>query len=178
LRAPPERVDMSIRNDVPPKTVGIDLREEGVAVEYADGRLTLYHGVPERVTGSLTTPPGKEVHVLVTDPTETEGVMMYVNDLTTEAEILEDTGVGRVVLSEGEQEELFPGVTARSLPGERLTVEADPELARGRVFVFVEDQWAEKSYEFVPHDAIDDEEPADETDESADGDPDDDADGG
>jgi hypothetical protein len=102
--------------------------------------------------------------------------MMYVNDLTTEDEILEDTGVGRVVLSDGEEEELFPGVTARSLPGERLVVEADPELARGRVFAFVEDQWAEKSYEFVPREAMDDDS-ADDSDESGDDAEADDADG-
>jgi hypothetical protein len=31
----------------------------------------------------------------------------------------------------------------------RTEVEADPEVARGRVFVFVEDDWGEASYEFV-----------------------------
>lgn len=140
---------MSARNDVAPKTVGVELREEGVAVEYLDGRVTFYRGVPETVTGSLTATPGKEVHVLVTDPTETEGVLLYVNDLKTADEILEDTGVGRVVLEESESESIFPGVTAERLSGERTRVTADPEVARGRVFAFVEDQWSEDSYEFV-----------------------------
>jgi hypothetical protein len=140
---------MGARNDVPPKTVGVELREEGVAVEYLDSRVTLYHGVPERVDGTLTAGPGKEVHVLVTDPTETEGVMIYVNDLKTNDEILEQSGVGRVLLDAGETESLFPGVTARRLPGERTAIEADPEVARGRVFAFVEDEWTEESYEFV-----------------------------
>ncbi|WP_053948516.1 DUF5796 family protein [Halolamina sediminis] len=140
---------MSNRNDVPPDTVGIDLREEGVVVEYADGRETLYRGVPSVEEGSVRTGPGKECHLLVTDPTESEGVMLYVNDRKTEDEILEDTGVGRVMIDPGEEEEVFPGVTARHLEGRRIEVEADPEVARGRVFVFVEDDWGEQSFEIV-----------------------------
>ncbi|QLG62305.1 DUF5796 family protein [Halorarum salinum] len=137
------------RSDVAPATVSVALREEGIEVEYLDGRVTFYHGVPEAVEGSLTTPPGKETHVLVTDPTETEGVLVYVNDLKTHDDILRDTGVGRVMLGEGEEEELFPGVTARRPGGQRTELEADPEVARGRVFVFAEDDWGEHSYEFV-----------------------------
>lgn len=140
---------MSARNDVPPSTVGISLLPEGVEVEYLDDRRTLYRGVPEKVEGSLRTGPGKETHVLVTDPTESEGVMVYVNDLKTHDDILEDTGVGRIILDAGEEEELFPGVTVRRVEGQRTEVEADPQVARGRVFVFVEDDWGEESYELV-----------------------------
>jgi hypothetical protein len=144
---------MQDRSDVPPSTVGVDLRDHGVAVEYLDGRETLYRGVPRAVTGTLRTGPGKETHVLVTDPTETEGVMLYVNDLNTHDDILADTGVGRVILDAGEEEEVFPGVTVRRIDGHRNEVRADPGVARGRVFVFVEDEWGEQSYEFVPEDA-------------------------
>ncbi|KPN31919.1 hypothetical protein SY89_02676 [Halolamina pelagica] len=144
---------MSNRNDVAPGTVGVDLREEGVVVEYDDGRDTLYRGVPSAEAGSVRTGPGKECHVLVTDPTETEGVMLYINDLKTEDEILEDTGVGRVMLESGAEEEVFPGVTARHVEGRRIEVEADPEEARGRVFVFVEDDWGEQSFEIVSPDS-------------------------
>jgi hypothetical protein len=140
---------MSNRNDVPPGTVGVDLVEEGVVVEYTDGRTTLYRGAPTVETGTLRTGPGKECHVLVTDPTETEGVMCYVNDYKTHDEILEGTGVGRVILDGGEEEELFPGVTVRRIDGNRTEVEADPDVARGRVFVFVEDDWGEESFELV-----------------------------
>ncbi len=140
---------MPAHSDVAPRTIGVDLRSEGVVVTYADGRTTMYRGVPTPVTDSLTTNPGKETHVLVTDPTETEGVMLYVNDLKTHDEILEDTGVGRILLDEDETEEVFPGVTIRRTGDHRTTVEADPEVARGRVFVFVEDDWGEASYEFV-----------------------------
>jgi len=140
---------MSMRTDVAPSTLGVALKEHGVEVEYLDGRTTLYRGVPEAVSGTLQTPPGKQTHVLVTDPTETEGVMMYVNDRKTHEDILEATGVGRVLLEADEEEELFPGVTVRQRPGYRTEVEADPEVARGRVFVFVEDDWSEASYELV-----------------------------
>jgi len=140
---------MSNRNDVAPGTVGVELREEGVVVEYQDGRDTLYRGVPSAEEGSIRTGPGKECHLLVTDPTESEGVMLYINDLKTEDEILEDTGVGRVMLDPGEAEEVFPGVVARHVEGRRIEVEADPEEARGRVFVFVEDDWGEQSFEIV-----------------------------
>lgn len=137
------------RNDVAPATVSVALREEGVEIEYLDGRVTFYHGVPKTVEGTLRTPPGKQTHVLVTDPTESEGVLLYVNDLKTHDDILGDTGVGRVILDEGDEEELFPGVTARRPGGQRTELEADPEVARGRVFAFVEDDWGEQSYEFV-----------------------------
>jgi hypothetical protein len=93
-------------------------------------------------------PPGTLAQVLVTDPTETEGVLVYVNDRNTADEILEDTGVGRVMLSDGESEELFPGVTV-SADGHAVTVDADPETARGRVFVFAEDDRREAAYEIV-----------------------------
>lgn len=144
---------MHNRDDVPPKTVGVDLREEGVAVEYLDGRETLYRGVPRRVSEPVVVPPETAVHVLVTDPDETEGVMLYVNDLKTENEILNATGVGRVILASGDREELFPGVEVSCRPDERIAVEADPDVARGRVFVFAEDEWTDRRFEFVPADA-------------------------
>ena len=150
---------MAVHNDVPPRTLGVELREEGVVVTYADDRTTIYRGVPQKVSDSLKTAPGKETHILVTDPTETEGVLLYVNDLKTADEILEDTGVGRILLEEGDREDVFPGVSVSRTDGLRTTVEADPEEARGRVFVFVEDDWGEASYEFVAeeHDAEPDE---------------------
>ncbi|WP_418281502.1 DUF5796 family protein [Halorubrum sp. DTA98] len=144
------------RSDVPPTSIGIDLREEGIVVEYLDGRTTLYRGAPEPIEGAMTTGPGKETHVLVTDPTETEGVMTYVNDFKTDDEILRDSGVGRVVLEPDETEELFPGVVV-TRTGQRNEVVADPAVAGGRVFVFVEDEWSEGSYEIVepPEEGLD-----------------------
>jgi hypothetical protein len=153
-----EPVGMSVRGDVAPGTVAVELLEHGVQVSYRDDRTTLYRGVPEAVTGTLTTAPGRETHVLVTDPTGTEGVMVYVNDLKTHDDILEATGVGRVILDAGDEEELFPGVTVRRIGGGRNEIEADPAVARGRVFVFVEDEMGEASYELVGEDGTADRE--------------------
>lgn len=139
---------MSVRSDVSPDTLPVELAEEGIYVEYADGRRVFYNGVPEKTDGSLRTQPGKMIHVLVTDPTETEGVLVYVNDRKTHDEILQDSGVGRIVLEPGEAEELFPGVEVR-MDGYAVEIEADPEIARGRIFVFEEDDLGERSFEIV-----------------------------
>lgn len=139
---------MTFRADVAPSTLGVELNEDGVVVEYIDGREVFYHGPPEAVEGSVRAPPGKLTQVLVTDPTETEGVLVYVNDRNTDESILEDTGVGRVMVANDEAEELFPGVTVRA-EAYAVEVEADPETARGRVFVFAEDEMSEHAYEIV-----------------------------
>lgn len=143
---------MSARTDVPPETVGVSLDPEGVEVTYTDGRSVFYHGVPEKRDGSVVTGPGKEVHVLVTDATESEGVLVYVNDRRTHDDVLESTGVGRVLLAEDETTSLFPGVEATNR-GLRVEVTADPTAIDGRVFVFVEDEVSEHSYELVADEA-------------------------
>ena len=139
---------MSERSEFSPDTLSVELTEAGIAVEYTDGREVFYGGVPEKIEGELTTAPGKEVHVLVTASTETEGVLVYVDDRTTADEILEKSGVGRVLLGEGEETTIFPGVSVRE-SGYRVTVDADPETARGRVFVFEEDDMGERAFEIV-----------------------------
>jgi hypothetical protein len=137
---------MSVRSDIAPGTVGIELVDGGVYVEYTDGRRTFYNGVPEKRETTVRCQPSKEVHVLVTD--EAEGVMVYVNDRKTSDEIIESSGVGRVILESGETAALFPGVTVRA-DGYAVEVEADPEEVEGRVFVFEEDEFGERSFELV-----------------------------
>lgn len=139
---------MSHRNEISPNTLRVDLDPEGIEVEYTDGRSVFYHGVPEKTSGPVRTPPGKQVHVLVTDPTETEGVVIYVNDRKTDDDILRDTGVGRVLVDAGEETSIFPGVTVRQ-EAYQIQVEADTEATRGRVFVFAEDELSERSWEIV-----------------------------
>ncbi len=139
---------MSNRSDIPPDTVSVDLTEDGVAVEYLDGRTAFYHGVPSKVVESVTTAPGKDTHVLITDQTETSGILVYVNDLRTHDDIIEESGVGRVILDDGEEDELFPGVTVRDQQM-RVEVSVDFEVTDGRVFVFEEDELGERSYEIV-----------------------------
>ena len=142
---------MESRSEVAPDTLAIDLQAEGVEVEYTDGRRVFYRGVPEPVEGSVTTAPGNDVHVLVTDASETQGVLTYVDERTTEDEILGDAGVGRVLLESGEEASLYPGVTVRETQM-RYEVDADLGGLDGRVFVFEEDELGERSYELVPAD--------------------------
>lgn len=140
---------MSTRSEVAPSTLEVDLVDGGIVVRYLDGREVFYHGPPESVEESVTPPPGKSVHVLVTDEDGVEGVMTYVNDRKTDASILESTGVGRVFVERGERTTLFPGVTAEN-EGHSVRVEADLEVVDGRVFVFAEDEFSERAYELVP----------------------------
>jgi hypothetical protein len=149
---------MRARSDLPPETLSVTLDPEGVGVEYRDGRETFYHGVPDPVGGPVRTGPDRQVHVLVTDPGGREGVMTYVNDRATHDDVLEQTGVGRVILEAGERGVLYPGVEVR-MDGMVPVIEADPAAVDGRVFVFEENELGERSYELV----ADDREGADES---------------
>jgi hypothetical protein len=155
----PVTAGMESRSAVPPETLPVELTPDGIEVEYTDGRRVFYRGVPTKVEGTVRTSPGKHVHVLVTDATESRGVLVYVDERDTEDEILEATGVGRVLLEQGEETTVFPGVTVRERQL-RVGVEADPGDVDGRVFVFEEDEMGERSFEIV----------ADADDESTDGD--------
>lgn len=139
---------MTSRSDVPPDTLSVDLTEAGIEVEYLDGRQVFYRGVPTAVEGPVQTAPGKNVHVLVTDESETRGILVYVNERNTEDEILEDTGVGRILLEQGEEAAVFPGVTARER-AMRVEIEADTDAVDGRIFVFEEDEFGERAFELV-----------------------------
>lgn len=139
---------MSAPSAVAPDTLAVELTDGGVAVRYLDGREVFYNGVPQPATGPVRTGPGKQVHLLVTDAAGRQGVLVYVNDRKTDPEILEESGVGRVVLDPGEEAEPFPGVTVR-MDGHAAVVDADPAAVDGRVFVFEEDQFDERSVEVV-----------------------------
>ena len=141
---------MSHRNDVAPATVGVEIGDGSVAVDYLDGRRVTYAVPPESVAGTVRCAPGKDVHVLVTDGDGREGVLVYVNDRKTHDDILGGSGVGRVLLSAGESTELFPGVRA-GVDGHAVTVESTGAV-EGRVFVFEEDEFGERAYELVAGD--------------------------
>ncbi|MDZ7729885.1 MAG: DUF5796 family protein [Natrialbaceae archaeon] len=138
---------MAGRSAVTPRTLEVELLEEGVVVRYLDGREVFYHGPLEQIEGSVRTPPKKGVHVLVTESGGAAGVMTYVNDHDTHDDVLEATGVGRVFADE-EPVEVFPGVDARR-DGYATIVEADLTAVDGRVFVFAEDEFSEHAYELV-----------------------------
>lgn len=135
-------------SDIPPQTLAVDLQEGGIAVEYRDGREVFYRGVPEQVDSPHETAPGKDVHVLVTDESDTSGVLVYVDERKTADEILETSGVGRVQLQPGDESTLFPGVVVEG-GNLRARITVDQSLHDGRVFVFEEDQFQEFSYEIV-----------------------------
>lgn len=140
---------MNGHSEVAPDTLSIDLAEDGIEVEYTDGRRVFYRGVPSPVEGSVTPAPGKDIHVLVTDESENHGALVYVDERTTEDEILEDTGVGRVLLDPQQEATVFPGVRARR-QSVRVEIEADPHAVDGRIFVFEEDAMGERSFEILP----------------------------
>lgn len=139
---------MSAPSEVAPDTLAVELTDGGIVVQYLDGREVFYNGVPETAVGPVRTQPGKQVHLLVTDAAGRQGVLLYVNDRKTDAEILEDSGVGRVVLEPEASAEPFPGVTVR-MDGHAAVVDAEPAAVDGRVFVFEEDQFGERSVELV-----------------------------
>ena len=134
--------------DVSPETLPVALTEDGIVVEYTDGREVFYRGVPDVVESPYQTVPGKDSHVLVTNETGSSGVLLYINERRTDGEILKGTGVGRVLLNRGETTTLFPGV-AVECTGMREEVRVDAAV-EGRVFVFEEDQFEERSFELVP----------------------------
>lgn len=139
---------MVTHSEVPPDTLSVRLVDGGIAVEYLDNREVFYHGVPASADTPYTTTPGKDVHVLVTDKTETSGILVYIDERTTETEILESSGVGRVLLDKGERRTLFAGVEA-TRNDLRYEIDIDEDVVDGRVFVFEEDQFAEASYELT-----------------------------
>ena len=139
---------MAVHNEVPPEPLEVELDEGGIYVSYRDNRRVFYNGVPEPVEATVRCRPGKEVQVLVTDESANECVMTYVNKRKTTDEILESSGVGRVLLEPGETTELFEGVTA-TVDGVAVEVTAEPAAAGGRVFVFEEDELGEAMYEIT-----------------------------
>lgn len=139
---------MPVHNEVPPEPLQVELDDGGIYVTYRDNRRVFYNGVPQPVEGTVRCQPGKEVQVLVVDRAGTEGVMTYVNERKTTDEILESSGVGRVLLEPGDTTELFAGVWA-TVDGVAIEISADPEAAGGRVFVFEEDELGEAMYEIT-----------------------------
>lgn len=139
---------MNRASEVAPSTLPVELTEGGIEIEYLDGRQVFYHGVPSKTTERHRTTPQMDVHVLITDQDGTEGVLIYLNDRKTDGDILEDSGVGRVLLADSESTSVFPGVTV-SRDGFAFEVEADFETVDGRVFVFEESEMAERRYEII-----------------------------
>lgn len=136
---------MRHRSNVSPDPLPVEATDAGIVLEYQDGRRVEYGATSRRPSGDIEATTAYEIHVLVTDEAPTEGVMVYVNDYNTSDDILESTGVGRLILGDGEQAAVYPGVTARR-DGERITISTDAEAVEGRVYSFVENQLDERAY--------------------------------
>lgn len=139
---------MRHRSNVSPAPLTVDRDGDGIEVRYRDGRTVRYADpVPadgERIAANTA----YEIHALVTDPDGSEGVMVYVNDHDTSDDILESTGVGRLLLEPGEEAAIYPGVTA-ARSRERITVRADPDAIDGSLYVFVENELEERAFRLV-----------------------------
>ncbi|MFW6153395.1 MAG: DUF5796 family protein [Halobacteriota archaeon] len=131
---------------VSPATLGVGLDDEGIEVRYLDGRTTVYRGPFEPSEPPLRTAPGRLVQILLVEPSETEGVLVYVNDRDTDAEILEETGVGRINLDPGGAAAVLPGVTVE-MDGYHAVVDVDGSAIDGRLFVFAEGPLDARAYE-------------------------------
>ncbi|AWB26888.1 DUF5796 family protein [Halococcoides cellulosivorans] len=132
---------------VDPATLPITIDDSGVEVTYDDGRTVRYRGVPQAREESVTVSAHRRVHVLATDADGETGALVYLTDRRTHHAVLEESGVGRYLPEETPQT-ILPGVTARR-EGSQLDIGADPDAVAGRVFVFVEDDRTEQSYELL-----------------------------
>lgn len=140
---------MASRSNVSPATLPVRATDAGIEVEYLDGRTVTYTAPPEPVEGTITVPERSHVHVLVVDEAAEQGQMVYVNDLDTADEILERSGVGRVLVDEGENVTVAQGVDlSRAREQVRIAVEYHPPDRV--VFVFVENQLDERAYRIDP----------------------------
>lgn len=135
---------MATRTNVSPSPLSVSLEDEGVTIDYLDGRIVHYRGPIEEREETVVAPRTLHVHVLVYDTSADEGIMVYVNDLDTDDAILESTGVGRVLLDEGDRETIYPGVIVERT-GERIHVSVSDLPAETRVYAFLENERGERA---------------------------------
>lgn len=133
------------RSNVSPVPLPIDRTDEGIAIEYLDGRSVQYGTPVDAPDPPVESTTSFEIHVLVVDADRDEGIMVYINDYDTVDEILEATGVGRILLGDGDSEAVYPGVRV-SREGERIAIAVEEGLADAWVYVFVENPVDERAY--------------------------------
>lgn len=140
---------MAVYSDVSPATLPVDVDEEGVHVTYLDGRRVTYRASPKQRVETVDVPAWSHVHLLIVDADQSHGRMVYINDRHTDDEILESTGVGRVILAEERVAALGSGIDVKQV-GERIHATVSTPVDHRLVFVFVEDQFQEHAYEVIP----------------------------
>lgn len=142
---------MDGRSNVSPVPLPVHRNAGGIQVEYLDGRRVTYGAPREETDGPVEATVTFEVHVLVVDPEREEGIMVYLNDYDTDDEILETTGVGRVLLAPEAREVIYPGVAVRRV-GDRVRVTTEEPLEAAAVYVFVENELGERAYHLAASD--------------------------
>lgn len=133
---------MEHRSNVSPVPLTVERSTEAVSLQYLDDRVVTYRGPFEESQSELRANRSFEVHILVIDPDTGEGIMTYINDYDTSDEILESTGVGRVLIDDGQREVIYPGITA-TLEGETIHVSLDSSIDDVWVYAFVENDRGE-----------------------------------
>ncbi len=136
---------------VSPATLAVTIDDDGIAVRYLDGRETVYPATPEPTVSPLRTAPGRLVQVLLVEPDETAGILVYVNDRDTASEILEESGVGRINLNSDEEAAVLPGVSVE-MDGHHAVVDVEHDAIEGRLFVFSEGPLDSRAYELIEED--------------------------
>ena len=137
---------MTYRTNVSAVPLPVRRSDDTIEITYLDDRVVTYPGPFQDEGTSLTANRTVEIHVLIVDNEFSEGMMIYLNDYDTVDDILESTGVGRIILDDGATESLYPGVRG-SRQGERITVEVDTNAETAGVYVFVESQLKQDAYE-------------------------------
>lgn len=140
---------MSERSNVSPATLPVARTAAGIEVEYLDGRRVVYRADPEPVQAAVSAPERSHVHVLVRDDAAQRGRLVYLNDLDTDDAVLEQSGVGRVLVGDGEEAAIDHGVDV-TRTGEHLRIDVDHHPPDRSVYVFVENQLGERAYRFEP----------------------------
>ena len=136
---------MSDRSNVSPVPLPVAHDDRGIVIEYLDGRRVTYRAPVTSTDGSVRGTVTREIHVLIVDQSSDDGIMVYINDYDTDDAVLETSGVGRVILADGEEEAIFPGVRV-SRVREHVDVRVDEQLSDVDVVVFVEDDRGEQAY--------------------------------
>lgn len=136
---------MTYRTNVSPTFLPVRKQGSQIELTYLDGRVVTYSGPFNSSLDTIEANRSVEVHVLIVDHDFTEGMMVYINDYDTIDDILESSGVGRIILADESVESLYPGVQV-SRDGERIRVNASDAPSDIWVYAFIESQLTENAY--------------------------------
>ena len=136
---------MTYRTNVSPTFLPVRKRDSQIELTYLDDRTVTYSGPFDTSLDTVEANRSVEVHVLIVDSEFKEGMMVYINDYDTVDDILESSGVGRIILPDGGVETLYPGVRVIR-DGERIRVTAGEAPDDIWCFAFIESQLSEDAY--------------------------------